>query len=122
MGRPVCGISEGATHHRLPAAKGKALAIAFQSTRPNDLLYRHTNASDGEIDLIPMLLVAREDAGRMMRLLAAGQNLFVDMAIPNQVGGPITSTNVIAELRGGERPDEFVILGAHLDSWDLGTA
>jgi carboxypeptidase Q len=103
------------------AVKGKALAIAFQSTRPLDLLYRHTNASDGEISRIPMLIVAREDAGRVGRLLASGQRLYADISIPNTVGGPIHAANVVAELRGRENPDEFVILGAHLDSWDLGT-
>ena len=103
------------------AVKAKALAIAFQSTRPHDLLYRHTNASDGEIDRLPMVLVAREDAERVARLLASGQKLYADLSIPNTVGGPITAANVIAELRGSEKPDEFVILGAHLDSWDLGT-
>jgi carboxypeptidase Q len=103
------------------AVKAKALAIAFQSTRPNDLLYRHTNAGDGEIDRLPMVLVAREDAGRMARLLAAGQKLYADLSIPNTIGGPITAANVVAELRGNEKPDEVVILGAHLDSWDLGT-
>ncbi len=103
------------------AVKAKALAIAFQSTRPHDLLYRHTNAGDGEIDRLPMVLVAREDAGRVARLLASGQKLYADLSIPNTVGGPITAANVVAELRGSEKPDEFVILGAHLDSWDLGT-
>ena len=103
------------------AVKAKALAIAFQSTRPHDLLYRHTNAADGEIDRLPMVLVAREDAARVARLLASGQKLYADLSIPNTVGGPITAANVVAELRGSEKPDEFVILGAHLDSWDLGT-
>jgi len=103
------------------AVKAKALVIAFQSTRPHDLLYRHTNAGDGEIDRLPMVLVAREDAGRVARLLASGQKLYADLSIPNTVGGPITAANVVAELRGSEKPDEFVILGAHLDSWDLGT-
>ena len=103
------------------AVKANALAIAFQSTRPHDLLYRHTNAGDGEIDRLPMVLVAREDAGRMARLLASGQKLYADLSIPNTIGGPITAANVVAELRGTEKPDEFVILGAHLDSWDLGT-
>jgi carboxypeptidase Q len=103
------------------AVKAKALAVAFQSTRPHDLLYRHTNAGDGEIDRIPMILVAREDAGRMARLLAFGQKLYADLSIPNTIGGSITAANVIAELRGSEKPDETVILGAHLDSWDLGT-
>ncbi len=68
-----------------------------------------------------MVLVAREDAGRVARLLASGQKLYADLSIPNTIGGPITAANVIAELRGSEKPDEFVILGAHLDSWDLGT-
>jgi carboxypeptidase Q len=103
------------------AVKGKALAVAFQSTRPHDLLYRHTNAGDGEIDRLPMVMVAREEAGRVARLLASGQKLYADLSIPNTIGGPITAKNVIAELRGSEKPDEFVILGAHLDSWDLGT-
>jgi len=103
------------------AVKANALAIAFQSTRPHDLLYRHTNAGDGEIDRLPMVLVAREDAGRVARLLASGQKLYADLSIPNTIGGPITAANVVAELRGSEKPDEFVVLGAHLDSWDLGT-
>ncbi|MGB7585323.1 MAG: M20/M25/M40 family metallo-hydrolase [Terriglobales bacterium] len=103
------------------AVKGKVLAIAFQSTRPHDLLYRHTNSLAGEIDRLPMVLVAREDGSRMMRLLASGQRLYADLAIPNYIGGPITATNVVAEIRGSEKPDEFVVLGAHLDSWELGT-
>jgi len=103
------------------AVAGKALAIAFQSTRPNDLLYRHTNSKEGELDRLPMVLVAREDAGRMARLLASGQTLYADLSIPNRVGGPGTAANVVAELRGSEKPDEIVILGAHLDSWELGT-
>lgn len=103
------------------AVKAKALAIAFQSTRPHDLLYRHTNTINGTIDRLPMVLVAREDAGRMARLIAGGQKLYADIDIPNKIGGPITATNVVAELRGKEKPDEFVIIGAHLDSWELGT-
>lgn len=103
------------------AVKGKALAIAFQSTRPHDLLYRHTNSTSGEIDRIPMVLLAREDAGRIARLIASGQALYADLAIPNQIGGPITSANVVAEIKGSQKPDEVVLLGAHLDSWELGT-
>jgi carboxypeptidase Q len=103
------------------AVKAKAVAIAFQSTRPNDLLYRHANSSEGELDRLPMLLVAREDVGRMARLLASGDSLFADVSIPNRVGGPMTAANVVAELRGSEKPDEYVVLGAHLDSWELGT-
>lgn len=103
------------------AIRARALAIAFQSTRPYDLLYRHTHSEHGEIEQIPMVIVAREDAGRMSRLLASGHALYADLSIPNRIGGPGESANVIAELRGSEKPEEFVVLGAHLDSWDLGT-
>jgi carboxypeptidase Q len=103
------------------AVQAHALAIAFQSTRPHDLLYRHTNAQNGEIDRIPMIVLAREDAGRVARLLASGQKVEADITIPNHIGGPVTTANVTAEIRGHEKPEEFVILGAHLDSWALGT-
>jgi len=103
------------------ALRGNALAIAFQSTRPHDLLYRHINSQDGTIDRIPMVLVSREDAARMARLIVSGQKLYADLAIPNRVGGPIQASNVIAEVAGAEKPEEFVVLGAHLDSWELGT-
>jgi carboxypeptidase Q len=103
------------------AVKGKAKAIAFMATREHDILYRHTNSNAGEIDRLPMVIVAREDGERMARLLAAGNLVWADLSIPNQLGGPIKTSNVVAEIRGSEKPDEFVILGAHLDSWELGT-
>jgi carboxypeptidase Q len=103
------------------ALAAKAVAIAFQSSRPYDLLYRHTNSLQGEIDRLPMVLVAREDGARMARLLASGHKLYAELSIPNVIGGPISAWNVVGELRGSEKPDEFVILGAHLDSWELGT-
>ncbi|MGC2171254.1 MAG: M20/M25/M40 family metallo-hydrolase [Candidatus Sulfotelmatobacter sp.] len=104
------------------AVKGKAMAIAFIATREHDILYRHTNSSEGEIDRIPQVLVAREDGERIGRLLAAGHPVWADLSIPNQLGGPFKSANVIGEIKGSEKPEEFVILGAHLDSWELGTS
>jgi Zn-dependent M28 family amino/carboxypeptidase len=103
------------------ALAGKAATIAFTSTRERDLLYRHTNASLGTLDKIPMVLVAREDGQRIARLVAAKQKVEVELYIPNQVGKAVAAANVVAELRGSERPDEYVVLGAHLDSWELGT-
>jgi carboxypeptidase Q len=103
------------------AVKGKAKAVAFIATREHDILYRHTNSFEGEIDRIPQVLLAREDGERIGRLLASGHPVWVDLSIPNQIGGPIKAANVVAEIKGSEKPDEFVILGAHLDSWELGT-
>ena len=103
------------------AVKGKAKAVAFMATREHDILYRHTNSNEGEIDRIPQVLVAREDGERIGRLLASGHPVWANLSIPNQLGGPIQAANVIAEIKGSEKPEEFVILGAHLDSWELGT-
>ena len=96
-------------------------AILIQSTRPQDLLYRHINTNHGEVDRVPALIVAREDADRLARLLGEKAKVAVDISMPNHVTGPIQTANVVAELRGSERPDEYVVLGAHLDSWELGT-
>ncbi|HTS36026.1 MAG TPA: M20/M25/M40 family metallo-hydrolase [Candidatus Solibacter sp.] len=103
------------------AVKGKAKAIAFLATREHDILYRHSNSSTGEIDKLPMVIVAREDGERLARLLASHHSVWADLSIPNQIGGPIRASNVVGEIKGSEKPDEFVILGAHLDSWELGT-
>ena len=100
------------------AVKAKVKAVAFMATREHDILYRHTNSGAGEIDRLPMAIVAREDGERMARLLASGNLVWADLSIPNQLGGPIKTSNVVAEIRGSELPDEFVIVGAHLDSWE----
>src|SRR6202166_2371651 len=103
------------------AVKGKAKAIAFMATRDHGILYRHTNSVAGEIDALPQLMVAREDGERIARLLASANPVWADISISNIVGPAIKSWNVVAEIRGSEKPDEFVLLGAHLDSWELGT-
>jgi hypothetical protein len=103
------------------AANAGAAAIFWMSTRPNLLLYRHSVSIDGQLEQMPEAVVAREDAERMARFIAAGQKVRVHFEMPNHVSGPVESDNVVAEIRGREKPDEFVILGAHLDSWELGT-
>lgn len=103
------------------AASGGAAAILWMSTRPYMLLYRHSLTLSGALEPLPEAIVAREDAERMARLLAAGVPLKIRLDLPNRITGPTDSENVVAEIRGREKPDEFVILGAHLDSWELGT-
>lgn len=103
------------------AVKLGAVAILWMSTRERGLLYRHQNTLAGELDRLPQAIVAREDAQRLARFLAAGEKVRVHLVMPNHVGGPVEQQNVVAEIRGREKPDEYVILGAHLDSWELGT-
>lgn len=98
-----------------------AAAILFMSTRPRDLLYRHTITFDGTLIQIPIAMVAREQGLRLARLLDKGEHPEISLGIENRTGGRWEPQNVVAEIRGRELPDEVVLLGAHLDSWDLGT-
>lgn len=104
------------------ATKGGAAAILWMGARERLLMYRHTNALVGNVDKIPQAVVAREDAMRLARAIAAhpGQ-VRARFNMPNRIGGPTEQENVVGEIRGREKPDEVVILAAHLDSWELGT-
>ena len=104
------------------AVAGGARAILWMGARARLLLYRHTNSLNGVIDKIPQAVVAREDAMRLARLVAVYPNKeLVLLLMPNKIGGPIEQENVVGEIRGYEKPDEIIVLGAHLDSWELGT-
>jgi carboxypeptidase Q len=104
------------------ALKAGALAILWTGERERKLLYRHTNSTDGKLERIPQTVVAREDGLRLERAaLANPGKVRVRLTMPNKVGGPVEQQNVVGEIRGYEKPDEIVVLGAHLDSWELGT-
>jgi len=94
--------------------------VVYMSSRQHNLLYRH-NASLGPKNKHPMLIMEREAAQRVVRLLRAGKKLELTARIDIASGGAYESYNVIGEIRGSEKPDEVVLIGAHLDSWDLGT-
>jgi Zn-dependent M28 family amino/carboxypeptidase len=65
--------------------------------------------------------LSNPDADQIERLLANGHNVSVSLDITAGFDGEYTSHNVIAEMTGSEKPDEIVVIGGHLDSWDLGT-
>lgn len=69
---------------------------------------------------IPAAALAEEDALVLHRFLAAGDTVRVRLNLGCRTLPDAESANVVAELRGRDRPDEIVVLGAHLDSWDLG--
>jgi hypothetical protein len=102
------------------AFAASAAGVVYMSSRPHNLLYRH-NASLGFKNKHPMLIMEREAAQRALRLLRAGKKLTLTARIDVTSGGPYESYNVIGEIRGSERPDEVVLIGAHLDAWDLGS-
>jgi len=104
------------------AVEAGARAVLWMAAREHRLLYRHTDTVDGELSPLPMATVAREDAMRLARAAdARAAPLRVRLTMPNAIGGAAQERNVIGEILGREHPEQIVILGAHLDSWDLGT-
>ena len=69
----------------------------------------------------PVVDVSCEDYGLLARLAEHRQGPVVELAAQAEAGGEVPVYNVIAELRGGELPSEYVVLSAHLDSWDGGS-
>src|SRR5579871_68524 len=100
--------------------KHQPVALLLESTRPRGLLYRHPISLDLTYAPIPTAVIAREHAERLARL-AEKDSVRVRLSIVNKTAPSYTAKNVIAEIRGREKPDEIVLVGAHLDSWDLGT-
>ena len=96
-----------------------AAGVVFMSSRPQNLLYRLPQLSAK--DVLPILLMDREQAQRAQRLLRNGRSLTMTSTIDVDSGYAYESANVIGEIRGSERPEEIVLIGAHLDSHDLGT-
>src|SRR5256886_8563376 len=83
------------------AVKEGARAILWMGARERLLLYRHTNSLAGEIDRIPQAVLAREDAMRLARTVAAYPGkLRVRFDMPNKIGGPIEQEKVVGEILG----------------------
>src|SRR3984893_16066413 len=70
---------------------------------------------------IPVVDMTMEDAGQLERLLAAGKPVRLRINVQNKfTDGPVEAANVVGEIVGREHPEEILVVGAHLDSWDLG--
>lgn len=74
----------------------------------------------GKLSTIPGMGISKEDGDWLVWMLEKGEDVVVNIHMKNRVG-QAQAANVIGEIRGREKPDELVIVGAHLDSWDLGT-
>jgi len=71
---------------------------------------------------LPNLVIAHEDFAQLTRLIQNGVTPRFEAAVTNTIGTkPVQQYNTVAEIRGTQNPGQMVILGAHLDSWDLGT-
>jgi carboxypeptidase Q len=105
------------------AALYGAVAVLVRSVGPTGLRTTHTGSVTYAVDqkAIPAAAIAAEDVSRIVRLIEAGQKVRVRLVTSGVTHPDVESANVIGEIRGRERPDEIVLIGAHLDSWDVGT-
>lgn len=80
------------------------------------------SGSPYSVSPFPHLVISHEDYATLFRLIQRGVTPRFEARVDNTLGTtPVSQYNTVAEIRGTEHPDEVVILGAHLDSWDLGT-
>ena len=98
-----------------------AAGMVYVGSRPNDMLYRHNCFRCIGDAARPMLVMERDAGLRALRLLRSGTSLELTAEIELESGPAYDSYNVIGEIRGESMPEEIVVAGAHLDSWDLGT-
>jgi carboxypeptidase Q len=69
---------------------------------------------------IPVVDMAMEDESQLERFLASGKTVRLRINVQNSfTGGPVESANVVGDILGREHPEQIVVVGAHLDSWDL---
>ena len=117
-GETVRYRSDGASR----AAKLGARAILLRSVGPVGLRTPHTGALryDEEQPKIPAAAIPVEDSERLQRLADRGLPLRVRLKMEAHFLPDADSANVVGEIRGREKPGEIVLLGGHLDSWDVG--
>ncbi|HTR02356.1 MAG TPA: M20/M25/M40 family metallo-hydrolase [Thermoanaerobaculia bacterium] len=110
--------SEGASH----AAKLGALGVLVRSIGTDTNRLPHTGAVDyaGGAPTIPAAAVSIPDADLLAHLASLGGPVRVHFTLACGALPYAESANVVAEVPGREKPGEIVLLGAHLDSWDLG--
>lgn len=127
MIRTQDGSGYGAAHHirgEGPAQAARRGAVAFLMRSLGTDSHRLPHAGETAYETnglrIPSAALSVPDAEQLERLAARGPVRVKLLLTPRDLG-PVTSQNVIAEIKGSEKPEEVVLLGAHLDCWDLGT-
>jgi len=97
-----------------------ALGTLFDGSKEFGLM--NMSGSPYNVSPLPNVVIAHEDYAMFDRLIKAGLTPRLEGRVDNKfTKSPVTQWNTVAEIRGSELPGEVVILGAHLDSWDLGT-
>lgn len=100
----------------LMAAAVGAVGVLVRSVTPFSMQTPHTGNS--QTASIPAGAISVEDALQLQRMQDRGQKVVVEIYMEARFEPDVLSRNLVATLRGAEKPDEFVIIGGHIDSWD----
>lgn len=122
---PYQGYGRTAAYRTSGASRAAALgavAVLVRSVTPVSLRTPHTGTLSYASDQprIPAAAVSIEDALLLQRLYASGDTVTVHLEMEARNLPAVVSANVVGEIRGTELPDEVVLIGAHIDSWDVG--
>jgi carboxypeptidase Q len=104
------------------AARAGAVACLIRSVASGSIRSPHTGALryDSTVTRIPAAALSVEDAMMLHRLQDRGEQVVVTLTMNARMLPDAPSRNVVAEVVGREKPDEVVVLGGHIDSWDVG--
>ena len=105
------------------AAKQGAQAVIIRSVGTDNSRFAHTGVMryDDTVEKIPAGAISTADADNLEAMFASQQDIILNINMQAKDAGWQTSYNVIGEFTGSEKPDEVILISAHLDSWDEGT-
>jgi len=104
------------------AAKLGAVASLIRSVTPFSMKTPHTGTSRYQegIPKIPHAAITLEDAEMIQRMSDRGERIRVNLYMEAKTLPDADSRNIIFELKGSEKPEEIIVMGGHIDSWDVG--
>jgi carboxypeptidase Q len=104
------------------ASKHGAIASLVRSIGPASMYTPHTGGMRyaDDVKKIPHAAISLEDAEMLSRQCSLGLKPTVTLTLEGKFLPDANSRNVIAEIRGSEKPEEIVVFGGHIDSWDVG--
>ena len=106
----------------IEASKHGAVASLVRSVGTFSMNTPHTGNSSYEdgVKKIPHAAITIEDAAMIGRMLENGQDVEVNLKMEAQNYPDVLSHNVVGEIIGSEFPDQVIVIGGHIDSWDVG--
>lgn len=107
----------------IEAAKVGAVAALVRSVAPYSMRTPHTGGMryDSTVTRIPAAAITVEDSEMIHRMQRRGERVVIRLAMRAETLPDVQSRNVVGELSGREHPEEIVVIGGHIDSWDVGS-